>query len=138
MALEKSKTLITAEKMGGLLKAINNGVRRFDRIFVDLPAYISTPLMGHNTICATLVQLGKGGGLLESRTFMGTGRVITLDIAIDKHAGTSLLGGWWLGIRHVRRHHGRHDARMNTLDILGGRSRRRRRRCSRGTTGGDK
>jgi Tfp pilus assembly protein PilZ len=56
--------------------------RRFDRIALKAGAEISTPLMGDTTISASMIQLGKGGGLLACDLFMGIGRIITVDIAV--------------------------------------------------------
>lgn len=67
------------------MATIKKCMRRFDRVAVDAKAQISTPLMGDTTIDASLVQLGKGGGLLASDLFMGVGRVITVDLAMKNH-----------------------------------------------------
>lgn len=70
---------------GGMkLLPVNDGVRRFHRITTDSKAYITTPMMDDDSIGATLVQLGLGGGLLQHTDYLGVGRIVTLDLFIDK------------------------------------------------------
>jgi hypothetical protein len=86
MTWKEKNTSLDLDNWGGTTvnTAINHGIRRYDRITVDTKAFISTPMMGESTLNASLIQLGKGGGLLSSPSFLGVGRIITVDLGIHK------------------------------------------------------
>lgn len=57
-------------------------MRKFERIAVNLPVYVSTPSQGHATESVRARELGEGGCLLLGTDFFGVGRILTLDIAM--------------------------------------------------------
>lgn len=68
------------------------GVRRFARVPVERPVYVTTPLEGFKPTTILSFELGEGGCLLASEDFFGVGRIIIIDIFLESRRPVRAIG----------------------------------------------
>lgn len=59
-------------------------MRRFERVAVEVPVCVTTPSQGMFADQARTVDVGEGGCLFVGREFFGTGRILTVDLMIER------------------------------------------------------
>ena len=67
-------------------------LRRFPRVPVERPVYVTTPAEGMRGRTLLSHELGEGGCLLIGDDFFGTGRILLLDIVLDAKRPARAIG----------------------------------------------
>lgn len=68
------------------------GTRRFARVPVERPVYVTTPADSYKSSSILSFELGEGGCLLASDHFFGTGRIIIIDIFLESRRPVRAIG----------------------------------------------
>lgn len=68
------------------------GTRRFARVPVERPVYVTTPADSYKSSNILSFELGEGGCLLASEDFFGTGRIIIIDIFLESRRPVRAIG----------------------------------------------
>lgn len=67
-------------------------LRRYIRVPVERPVYVSTPAEGLKSQALWSFELGEGGCLLVSDNFFGVGRILIIDIMLDSRRPVRAIG----------------------------------------------
>ena len=67
-------------------------MRRYLRVPVERPVYVTTPADGLRSRAIWSHELGEGGCLLVGDTFFGVGRILVVDIVLDGRRPVRAIG----------------------------------------------